>query len=167
MNVRACVCVRQHKLGAAKDERGTARKSQHKAEVCPLYPCVSSRRDSIQDSLDNCPNDVNSDQGDVNADGVGDVCDLDADSDGILSAFDNCPLVPNVDQNDMNADGVGDACALDFDGDGHLDANDICPKNSVIFEQDLGSVPPPARHAVVSGEVEIRTYFDFGSDTTK
>ncbi|XP_047500194.1 cartilage oligomeric matrix protein-like [Penaeus chinensis] len=111
---------------------------------------IDTGRDSVQDSLDNCPNDVNSDQGDANADGVGDVCDLDADSDGIPSALDNCPLVPNVDQHDMEGDGVGDACALDFDGDGHLDANDICPKNGAIFEQDLGSVPPPAQHGVVS-----------------
>ncbi|XP_063594307.1 cartilage oligomeric matrix protein-like [Penaeus indicus] len=107
---------------------------------------IDTDMDSVQDSLDNCPNDVNSDQGDADADGVGDVCDSDADSDGILGAFDNCPLVPNVDQDDMEGDGVGDACALDFDGDGHLDANDICPKNGAIFEQDLGSVPPPAQH---------------------
>ena len=49
------------------------------------------------DCFDNCPNAVNTLQGDFDQDGVGDVCD-------------NCPWVANADQLDSDNDGVGDVC---------------------------------------------------------
>src|SRR6478735_4871353 len=49
----------------------------------------------LMDEHDNCPYKSNSNQTDSNADGVGDVCQGDKDSDGVLDASDNCPLVPN------------------------------------------------------------------------
>jgi len=39
--------------------------------------------DSIPNSLDNCPNVANPDQADLDADGLGNVCDADADGDGM------------------------------------------------------------------------------------
>ena len=56
---------------------------------------LDSDNDCVVDSSDNCPLDPNSDQGDNEADGEGDVCDADDDNDGIDDKFDNCPLAVN------------------------------------------------------------------------
>ncbi|MBW1687324.1 MAG: thrombospondin type 3 repeat-containing protein [Deltaproteobacteria bacterium] len=57
--------------------------------------------DGVGDTCDNCPDDVNSDQADFDADGLGDVCD-DSDADGFVDAADNCPTVVNPDQLDYD-----------------------------------------------------------------
>lgn len=81
---------------------------------------------------DNCPNMPNSGQEDANGNGIGDVCDLDADGDGLQNNVDNCPLVHNIFQNDNDGDGIGDTCdncptinnsdQVDTDGNGKGDA---------------------------------------------
>ncbi len=53
--------------------------------------------DGIQDSVDNCPSDPNTNQNDSDGDDVGDVCD-------------NCPDDSNPDQRDRDRDGLGDVC---------------------------------------------------------
>lgn len=74
--------------------------------------------DSVPDVRDNCPGVPNLDQSDLDLDGTGDVCDIDADGDGVLNyaasktvILDNCPDVANPEQKDSNGDRVGDSCA--------------------------------------------------------
>lgn len=52
-----------------------------------------SDRDGILDSSDNCIYAYNPDQGDMDNDGIGDVCD-DSDGDGLVDADDSCPNSP-------------------------------------------------------------------------
>jgi len=89
---------------------------------------------------DNCRITANPDQGDIDLDGAGDLCDKcpyisdpnqdDTDADGLGNLCDNCPGVFNPDQNDLDYDGLGDCCdpdQPDGDMDGVADQCDNCP----------------------------------------
>ena len=65
--------------------------------------------DAILDGTDNCVIQENTDQLDTDTDGMGDVCDPDADGDSVLNDDDNCWLY-NPDQADLNQNGLGDVC---------------------------------------------------------
>jgi len=101
-------------------------------------------------SKDNCKNIPNTGQEDTDKNGVGDMCEKDADGDRYINyvdncpnvynrnqkdkdrdkvgdVCDNCPHVQNRDQKDMDADGIGDACDTDADGDGLRNIFDNCP----------------------------------------
>ena len=65
--------------------------------------------DGIPDLRDNCVSIANSDQADVDHNGLGDSCQ-DFDNDRIANVRDNCPDAPNVNQMDTDGDGKGDAC---------------------------------------------------------
>ena len=82
--------------------------------------------DGIIDGQDNCPITANADQGDVDSDGKGNVCDQDMDNDGITNPIDNCEEVANPKQLDEDNDGEGNECDADIDGDGVLNVPDIC-----------------------------------------
>ena len=49
--------------------------------------------DGVLDAIDVCPRDADPDQLDLDADGVGDVCDLDDDGDGVADDLDVAPQV--------------------------------------------------------------------------
>ncbi len=74
---------------------------------------------------DSCPLDDNFEQADIDADGVGDVCDDDRDGDGRRNLEDNCPDEGNAEQADLDGDRQGDTCDADADGDGLW--NDVDP----------------------------------------
>ncbi|GGI56031.1 hypothetical protein GCM10011444_03400 [Winogradskyella haliclonae] len=78
-------------------------------EICGV-PLPDSDDDLVPDSLDNCPLTANTDQSDVDGDGLGDVCDDDIDNDGLLNDDDNCPSTANADQEDLDGNGIGDVC---------------------------------------------------------
>jgi syndecan 4 len=100
---------------------------------------VDSDHDGVQDSLDNCQLEANSDQLDTDGDSTGDMCDTDTDNDTIDDVKDNCPVIPNINQTDLEGDGRGDACQNDFDGDGVLDTDDACSVNPLISQTNFTS----------------------------
>ena len=79
---------------------------------------IACRGDRVGNICDNCPDDYNPGQEDADADGVGDVCELDggdADGDDILDLNDNCPGLYNRNQADTGEvgdpfNGIGDDC---------------------------------------------------------
>ena len=92
--------------------------------------------DGIGDSIDNCYGISNSDQSDIDRDGVGDVCDLDADNDGWLNQVEiDCGSDPlDIDSRplDTDADGKANCTDLDDDGDGWSDQIEIdCGSDSL------------------------------------
>jgi len=117
--------------------------------ACDAAAAADWDGDGTLNPADLCPLDVGA-TGDVDLDGIGDLCDLctdadgdglgtgqcpfdicpndalnDADADGFCADLDNCPSLSNPGQYDLDLDGSGNVCDDDTDGDGQSNAVDM------------------------------------------
>ncbi|MEW6571000.1 MAG: thrombospondin type 3 repeat-containing protein [Nitrospirota bacterium] len=131
-------------------------------------PAGDGDADGVSDVSDNCPTSHNPDQGDMDGDLLGDMCDTDDDNDSVADVFDNCLNFANPDQMDANADDMGDACdncpehynrgQVDRDNDGIGDVCDNCPDVANLDQADSDSDGVgDACEAPVIGEITAPT----------
>jgi hypothetical protein len=115
------------------------------------YTDPDSDGDTVIDSLDNCPNDANTDQSDVDGDMLGDVCDPDADNDGLLNTdeviYGSDPLVSDTDGDtlldgaEVNTHGT-DPTSSDSDSDEVSDGDEVNVYGTDPNTSNVGDVGP-------------------------
>lgn len=82
--------------------------------------------DGVFDALDNCIDNLNTNQANNDNDALGDVCDPDDDNDMVDDINDAFPFDPS-ESVDTDGDMIGDNQDTNDDNDMHLDVNDNCP----------------------------------------
>jgi hypothetical protein len=103
----------------------------------PPIDSVDSDEDTIENSVDNCPDVYNVSQVDIDDDGLGDACDSDRDGDGHLNDDDDFPIDAG-EWEDTDEDGLGDNADFDDDGDGVVDSMDAYPHDPAEFADTDG-----------------------------
>ncbi|NNF16136.1 MAG: DUF1800 family protein [Gammaproteobacteria bacterium] len=104
----------------------------------PSTQAADSDSDGVANTLDNCTAFFNPDQRDTNADGYGNVCDLDFDNDLVVNFLDLNIMAERFSQSAPYADALGDD--VDINGDGHINFLDVFYFNGAF----LGSPGPSA-----------------------
>ena len=92
--------------------------------------------DKVPNIVDNCPLVANSDQADIDGNGIGNACQ-DTDTDTVLDINDNCPLNANTNQANLDGDSQGDVCDADRDNDFVLNTVDNCPNNANTNQSNI------------------------------
>ena len=108
-------------------------------------------QDGVLDRIDNCVNITNSNQSDIDGDGIGDSCDNDADGDGYILFYENScdsnDLDGSITPLDFDLDFIPDCIDEDDDNDGYSDAyeeaaeTDPFDVNSVPIDTDQDGLP--------------------------
>ena len=99
--------------------------------------------DGVPDGSDNCPTTANPDQANLDADGLGDVCDADLDGDGVPNGQDAFPR-DTAEWVDTDLDRVGNNADVDDDNDGFPDWVDPAPLDARRVPPALIGVYSPA-----------------------
>lgn len=142
------------------------------------------RFDGVGNACDNCPNDLNSDQSDVDNDYVGDVCDNcvdlfnpgqeDCQNGGVGNGIgDACDIrdgtsldcdgntipdecdIANGNLTDCDGDGIADICDPDIDNDGVLNDADQCDYSPSTLTVDTGGLFIGTVRADLDGDCDV------------
>jgi len=124
-DIESVLVAEQSATGSAVDSSaiaaGTVTANPEPAKASPDVDA-----DGVPDSIDNCVSVGNPEQGDLDEDGVGDVCDADRDGDDVANADDDFPNDAS-ESVDTDQDGIGNNADLDDDGDEVPDVDDAFP----------------------------------------
>ncbi len=136
--------------------------------------------DGIADDSDNCPTVNNANQLDTDSDGLGDVCDDDADGDGMSNDYENTYGLDPLDAADASLDNDNDGLLnggeatlgtnpllADSDSDGISDYNEDADGDGVSngVELNVNGTSPIVKNSVSRADREVEvspTYYLFG-----
>ena len=128
---------------------------------------IDTDSDGVPDNIDNCPDDMNSDQLNTDGDWWGDVCDDDDDNDGLSDDFEINQAGTNPLLADSDYDGINDDLEdFDFDGISNIDeetagSHPQRPDKDLVAGLNLFGYPV----AVSAGYSAYDLLYDLGDET--